>query len=136
MERATVFGLVVLLAPVLLLTVLGSASLIDRPPSERATNLLVRLTMAAGLLAALGVLATMLAEGARHARVLGDAPGKFNATAARGAAFLAMTVKSAAARPASSFRQQLWRIIPCGTFPWIGHWVPRDSLSCRRHDYA
>lgn len=69
-ETATVFGLIVLLAPVLLFAVLGAGSLIERPLTERATGRLVRLTMATGLLAALGVLALMLFEGTRHVTVL------------------------------------------------------------------
>ena len=67
---ATVFGLVALLAPVMLLAVLGLASLIERPLTERATSRLVRLTAAAGLIAVVGVLAIMLAEGKRHITVL------------------------------------------------------------------
>lgn len=70
METAATLGLMVLLAPVLLLAVLGAASLIERPLSERATNRLVRLTMAVGLFAASGVLALMLVEGTRHVTVL------------------------------------------------------------------
>lgn len=69
-ERAAAFGLIVLLAPVLLLAGLGASSLVERPLSERATNRLVRLTTAAGLLAGLGVLLSMLIEGTRHVTVL------------------------------------------------------------------
>jgi NAD(P)H-quinone oxidoreductase subunit 5 len=67
---AMVLGRVALLAPVLLLAVLGLASLIERPLSERTISLSVRLTTAAGLFAAMGVLAIMLAEGKRHVTVL------------------------------------------------------------------
>ena len=70
METATVFGLIVLLAPVVLLAVLGTGSLIERPLHEHTTNRLVRLTTATGLVAALGVLAMMLFEGMRHVTVL------------------------------------------------------------------
>lgn len=69
-DIANLFGLICLLAPVLLLAVLGAGSFAERPLSERATDRLVRLTMAAGLFAALGVLAIMLAEGTRHVTVL------------------------------------------------------------------
>jgi NAD(P)H-quinone oxidoreductase subunit 5 len=69
-ETATVFGLIVLLAPVLLLAVLGGSSLIERPLTERATGRFVRLTTATGLLATLGVLAIMLVDGRRHLTVL------------------------------------------------------------------
>ncbi len=70
METAVAFGLIVLLAPVSLLLVLGTSTLLERPLSEHATNRLVRLTMATGLLAAIGVLAMMLHEGTRHVTVL------------------------------------------------------------------
>ncbi|MCI0700312.1 MAG: oxidoreductase [Planctomycetia bacterium] len=69
-ETATMFGLIVLLAPVVLLSVLGVGSLIERPLSERATSQLVRAATALGFLAALGVLAIMLVEGTRHVTVL------------------------------------------------------------------
>src|SRR5262245_50586492 len=70
METATVFGLIVLLAPVVLLAALGTGSLIERPLTEHATNRFVRLMTATGLVAVLGVLATMLLEGTRHVTVL------------------------------------------------------------------
>lgn len=70
MEAAAVFGLIVLLSPTLLLVVLGTGSLIERPLSEHATNRLVQLTTTTGLLAALGVLATMLIEGTRYVSVM------------------------------------------------------------------
>jgi NAD(P)H-quinone oxidoreductase subunit 5 len=69
-ETATVLGLMVLLAPILLLATLGLGSLIERPLTERATSRLLRLTTATGLLAALGVLAIMLLEGKRQVTVL------------------------------------------------------------------
>jgi NAD(P)H-quinone oxidoreductase subunit 5 len=67
---ANASGLIVLLAPVLLLVVLGGSSLIERPLSERAASRVVRLTMATGLLAALGVLIVMLFKGERDVTVL------------------------------------------------------------------
>lgn len=69
-ESATLLGLIVLLGPSLLLVVLGVGSLIERPLSERATQRWARLATLAGLLAALGVLVTMLLEGKRHVTVL------------------------------------------------------------------
>jgi NAD(P)H-quinone oxidoreductase subunit 5 len=70
METATAFGLIVLLAPVVLLAILGTGSLIERPLTERATNRCVRVMTALGLVAALGGLAMMLFEGSRHVTVL------------------------------------------------------------------
>lgn len=70
MEPATIFGLIVLLAPILLMAVLGTSSLMERPLSERAASRLVRLLTTVGLLASLGVLAMMLVEGTRHVTVL------------------------------------------------------------------
>jgi NAD(P)H-quinone oxidoreductase subunit 5 len=67
---ATLLGLVVLLAPLLLLAVLGAGSLIDRPLTERAIGRILRLTTATGLLAGLGVVALMLLQGTRHVPVL------------------------------------------------------------------
>lgn len=65
-EPVTILGLMVLLAPLLLLLVLGAGSLIERPLAESATGRWVRLTMATGLLAAVGILVVMLYEGARQ----------------------------------------------------------------------
>ncbi|HZZ80749.1 MAG TPA: proton-conducting transporter membrane subunit [Gemmataceae bacterium] len=70
MEIAAVLGPIVLLSPALLLAVLGSSSMIDRPLPERNINGLARLTMVTGLLAALGVLMAMLIEGTRLVTVL------------------------------------------------------------------
>ena len=67
---APALGLVGLLAPVVLLAVLGLASLVGWPPSEAVTGRLVRVTTLTGLLAAIGVLAVMLAEDTRHVTVL------------------------------------------------------------------
>jgi NAD(P)H-quinone oxidoreductase subunit 5 len=69
-EISVLLGLIVLLAPAVLLAALGGGSLVKRPLSERATGRLLRLTTAAGLLAGLGVVATMLLEGTRHVPVL------------------------------------------------------------------
>ncbi|MFO0848470.1 MAG: proton-conducting transporter membrane subunit [Gemmataceae bacterium] len=66
MDLQTLFGTVVVLAPAVLVAVLGGASLIDRPLTERATARAVYLATGVGLLAALGVLALMLASGTRH----------------------------------------------------------------------
>jgi NAD(P)H-quinone oxidoreductase subunit 5 len=70
MESTSTFGLIVLLMPMLLLAVLGTASLIGRPLSELAISRLVRVTMALGLFAALVVLVLMLLEGKRYVNVL------------------------------------------------------------------
>lgn len=70
MEMTTVLGQIVLFAPALLLAVLGVCSVIDRPLTERSTSRLARLTMFAGLVAALGVLLAMLSHGTRHVTVL------------------------------------------------------------------
>jgi NADH-quinone oxidoreductase subunit L len=70
LEITTVFGLIVLLAPILLLTVLGTGSLIGRPLTEHAISRFVRLSMAIGLVAALGVFAMMLFAGERNITVL------------------------------------------------------------------
>ncbi|HVU33224.1 MAG TPA: hypothetical protein VHE61_07300, partial [Opitutaceae bacterium] len=70
MEIAAVLGPIVLLSPALLLAILGSSSMIDRPLPERNINGLARLTMVTGLLAALGVLMAMLIEGTRLVTVL------------------------------------------------------------------
>jgi NAD(P)H-quinone oxidoreductase subunit 5 len=59
-------GLTVVAAPLLLLVILGSASLIGRPLSESAINRLGHFLISAGLLAALSVLILMLALGTRH----------------------------------------------------------------------
>jgi NADH-quinone oxidoreductase subunit L len=70
MEDITALGLIALLAPAALLAVLGGGSLMGRPLGEVATGRLVRLTMAMGLFAALGVLALMLLQGTRSVNVL------------------------------------------------------------------
>jgi NAD(P)H-quinone oxidoreductase subunit 5 len=65
-----ILGMMVLLAPLLLLVALGAGSLIERPLTESATGRWVRVTMAAGLLAAIGVLVVMLFERTRHVPLL------------------------------------------------------------------
>src|SRR5713101_6425515 len=70
LDTVTTFGLIVLLAPIALLAGLGIGSLIERPLSEPAISRFVRLATATGLLAALGVLATMLLGGERNVTVL------------------------------------------------------------------
>jgi NAD(P)H-quinone oxidoreductase subunit 5 len=67
---ASVFGLVALLAPAVLLALLALGALAERPLRERATSRLLPLTAALGFLGTLGVLAVMLAEGTRHVPVL------------------------------------------------------------------
>ena len=69
-ELATVLGLIVLLAPTVLLAALGAGSLMERPLTERATSRVLRLTTATGLVAGLGVLVVMLLEGTREVTVL------------------------------------------------------------------
>lgn len=69
-DPATLLGLIVLLAPLVLLAVLGAGSLIDRPLTEQAIGRLLRLTTATGLLAALGVVALMIWQGTRYVAVL------------------------------------------------------------------
>lgn len=63
-------GLVVIIAPVLLLCVLGVSSLLDRKLSEEATGKLCQAAIGTGLLAALGILALMLWHGTRHEPIL------------------------------------------------------------------
>src|SRR5207244_1887873 len=59
-------GLIVLASPLLLLCVLGIASLLNRPLSEEATGTICQATIITGLLASLTVLALMLIHGTRH----------------------------------------------------------------------
>lgn len=70
LETATVFGLIALLVPTLLLGVLGIGSLVGQPLTERAIGRFVRLAMATGLIAALSVLTLMLLGGERNVTVL------------------------------------------------------------------
>jgi NADH-quinone oxidoreductase subunit L len=62
----TVFGLVVFVAPVLLLGVLAISSLLDRRLSEQAIGRCCQLSMVVGLCAAVAILAIMLLDGTRH----------------------------------------------------------------------
>ncbi|MFO0908619.1 MAG: proton-conducting transporter membrane subunit [Isosphaeraceae bacterium] len=66
-------GMIVIAAPVALTFLLGIPLLLDRRLSERFTTRLVEFGTVTGLLAATGVLATMLLDGSRHvALVLGN----------------------------------------------------------------
>jgi NADH-quinone oxidoreductase subunit L len=60
-----VLGTCVVLAPALLLAVLGLSTLLGRPLGERRTALLTEATVAVGLVSAVGVLAMMLVLGTR-----------------------------------------------------------------------
>ncbi len=62
----TTLGVVVVAAPVLLLAVLGIASLIDRVLTERATDRLCRACIITALLAAAAIFVMMLVWGDRH----------------------------------------------------------------------
>jgi NADH-quinone oxidoreductase subunit L len=59
-------GAVAVVAPALLVALLGGSTLIGRPLSERATARAVAATTGVGFLAAAGVFGWMLATGARH----------------------------------------------------------------------
>lgn len=62
-------GEVVVAAPMLLVVLLGTASLVGRPFPERLIGRLVHLTVAVGLVAAVAMLALMLATDQRHVAV-------------------------------------------------------------------
>lgn len=62
----TLLGTVVVAAPAVLAAVLGVASLLDRPLSERATARAVYAATTVGLAAAVGVFVLMLASDTRH----------------------------------------------------------------------
>jgi NAD(P)H-quinone oxidoreductase subunit 5 len=62
-------GLVVLTAPVLLLTVLGLSSLLGCPLSEDATDKVCKCCIVTGLMASVTVLALMLGHGTRHEEI-------------------------------------------------------------------
>jgi NAD(P)H-quinone oxidoreductase subunit 5 len=70
LDTATVFGLIALLAPIVLLVVLGTGSLIERPLAEPTISRIIRLATATGLVGAVGVLAVMLLGGERTITVL------------------------------------------------------------------
>lgn len=66
-------GMATVIAPVLLLTVVGLAMLVGRPLSERATALLTQAAVFVGLLASLGMLILMLSSGTRDVPIeVGD----------------------------------------------------------------
>src|SRR4051794_4458404 len=73
-ERVTwLLGLVVVVAPALLVAILGVSSLLDRRLSEVATSCVSHAAIASGLLATLGILILMLAYNDRHVVLdLGD----------------------------------------------------------------
>ena len=60
---AELLGLLVVIAPLVMLAGLGIPSLLGRPLSERATTRLVQSSIGTGFLAAVGVLVLMLAQG-------------------------------------------------------------------------
>src|SRR5262245_29748426 len=61
-----VLGRIVIAAPLVLLAVLGLPFLFGKPLSERWIGRIVPAGMCVGLLASLGMLGWMLAQGARH----------------------------------------------------------------------
>ena len=65
-DLITSLGLVALLAPALLMSILGIASLLDRPPREETTGKVCQATIIAGMLASVLVLMLMLWAGTRH----------------------------------------------------------------------
>jgi NADH-quinone oxidoreductase subunit L len=62
----SLLGLFVVVAPVVLVCVLGLSSLFGRPFGEETIRRVCRVTMVTGLLAAAGILSLMLAHGTRH----------------------------------------------------------------------
>ena len=62
----TLFGLIVFVAPVLLLGVLAVSSLLDRKLNEKAIGRCCQAAMVVGLLAAVAILVLMLLHGTRH----------------------------------------------------------------------
>jgi NAD(P)H-quinone oxidoreductase subunit 5 len=65
-QAMQLLGLLVIIAPVVLVAVLGLPSLVGSPLSERATGSACRWVLAIGLVATLGVLVLMLVGGDRH----------------------------------------------------------------------
>jgi NADH:ubiquinone oxidoreductase subunit 5 (subunit L)/multisubunit Na+/H+ antiporter MnhA subunit len=59
-------GLCVVVSPAVLLTVLGGASLLNRPLPERTIGRCTHASVAAGLIASMAILAVMLVVGTRH----------------------------------------------------------------------
>src|SRR3982751_841935 len=73
LSAVELLGYAVVAAPAVLVAVLGVSSLLDRKLSERATNRVVLSCLAAGLVAAVAVLALMLARDTQYVTVtLGD----------------------------------------------------------------
>jgi NAD(P)H-quinone oxidoreductase subunit 5 len=62
----TFLGIMVVVAPLVLMCALGLSSLLDRKPSERTTTLILQTGTVTGLPASLAVLLFMLALGTRH----------------------------------------------------------------------
>ena len=60
MNSFQILGVIVVAAPAILVAVLGIASIIDRPFSERWIGLLVQTSIVTGLLASIAILAMML----------------------------------------------------------------------------
>jgi NAD(P)H-quinone oxidoreductase subunit 5 len=77
----TVLGTIVIAAPLLLVLILGTSSLLDRKFSEQTTTTILQAGTVTGLLAALAVLAAMLVLGTRQVPIeVGDwvvIPGQF-----------------------------------------------------------
>jgi NADH-quinone oxidoreductase subunit L len=63
---ADILGMAVVVAPCVLVAVLGISSLLERPLPEDAVGRLVQLANVVGLLAAAAILALMLTQGTRH----------------------------------------------------------------------
>ena len=61
-----ILGLMVVAAPVLMLAIMGLASLVDHPLTERVTGRLIPTTIIVGLCASLTILGLMLTSGERH----------------------------------------------------------------------
>ena len=66
MTLLTLLGLIVVAAPALLVAILGIASIIDRPLSERWISRVVQTAMITGLLASISILALMLIRDERR----------------------------------------------------------------------
>ena len=64
--RFTILGLIVVAAPALLVAVMGIASIIDRPLSERWIGRVVQTAMVTGLLASIAILVLMLCRDERR----------------------------------------------------------------------
>lgn len=62
----TILGLIIVFSPAVLFVLLGGASLIGVPLSERTIGRFTQITVWLGLLASIAILATMLGSGVRH----------------------------------------------------------------------